>query len=270
MNVLDFKTRKQEGQKISMLTCYDYTSAKIIANTTIDCVLVGDSSAMTMHGYSNTIHANLAMLEFHTKAVAKALSSQFIVADLPFLSFRKSYEKTISAVETLVRAGAQAVKLEGIIGNEDIISHIIHSGIPVMGHLGLTPQHLHQLGGFRKQGRESKGAQSIYEAALKLEELGCFALVLECIPHVLASKISQKLSIPCIGIGAGHQVDGQVLVWQDLLGLDKDTHLSFVKKYLPGFDLIHSAISKFDKEVKNQTFSLPKSEHKKTKELLCS
>ena len=161
-------------------------------------------------------------------------SKKFLVSDLPFLSYRKSDFETMSNVENLMKSGAHGIKLEGVLGQEKIISHIVNSGVPVMGHLGLTPQSVHQLGGFKVQGKDHNVAQKIRDQAKTLENLGCFAVVLECVPMSLSKQITEDLSIPTIGIGAGPYVDGQVLVLQDLLGFQKDMNFKFVKNYLNG------------------------------------
>ena len=248
-----FLQRKKNHQKISMITCYDATFAKIIAKTNIDCVLVGDSCAMVMHGEKTTIFATMNMMREHTKAVRKGLAHIFLVADMPFLSFRKGIPDAVEAAGELMQAGADAVKIEGLLGHEKTLSHLIQSGIPVMGHLGLTPQYCHSLGGYKIQGREEQSAQAIKAQALRLEELGCFSLVLECIPEYLGGEIARSLSIPVIGIGAGREVDGQVLVLQDLLGLS-GVKTTFVRKYLSGFDLVADALNSYCSDVNDGSF----------------
>jgi len=158
MTVLDFERKKGAGERIVMVTCYDYTSAAILDKTDADCLLVGDSLAMTMHGFQDTISATLEMMALHTRAVRRGAKDKFIVADLPFLSYRKSLSDNIAAAEALMRAGAHSVKLEGAAGNEEFISHLVHSGVPVMGHIGLTPQSVHRLGGFKVLGKTGEGA----------------------------------------------------------------------------------------------------------------
>lgn len=259
MNVLDFHSKKQKNEKITMVTCYDYTSALCLAKTNIDCLLVGDSLAMTMHGYEDTLGATLEMMTLHTAAVKRGAGKKFIVSDLPFLSYRQSLSKTMQAVEALMRAGAHAVKLEGAAGNLDTIRHITESGVPVMGHLGLTPQYIHTLGGFRVQGRSEAAAKTLLDDAKALEAAGCFAIVLECIPAELATHITQALSIPTIGIGAGAQTDGQVLVFQDLLGLNPQFKPKFVKYFATGAEMVQAAIDQYCAEVKTQVF--PTHEH---------
>lgn len=254
MNVLDFKKMRENNAKISMVTCYDFWSAQIIAKTNIDCILVGDSLAMVIHGYPTTIPATVDIMTLHVKSVVKGAGDKFVIGDLPFCSYRKDFHTSMTAVEQVMQAGAQAVKLEGVFGNEVLIEHIVHSGIPVMGHIGLTPQSVHQLGGFRVQGRDESIANSLIDQALTLEKLGCFAIVIECVPAALAKKITEQLSIPTIGIGAGPDVSGQVLVLHDLLGLNSEPEAKFVKVYLPGHSLITEALNHYNEEVKNGNF----------------
>lgn len=259
MNILDFYKKKQSGEKISMITCYDYTSARIVSNTAVDCILVGDSVAMVMHGYKHTLSANIDMMCFHTAAVHRGASNKFIIGDLPFLSYRKSLSDNMTAAEKIMRAGANAVKLEGTAGNLDFIKHLTESGIPVMGHLGLTPQALHMLGGYKIQGKSAEAADQIKMDALLLEKAGCFSVVLECIPKQLATEITASLSIPTIGVGAGPNTDGQVLVFQDLLGMNIDMKPKFVKSFFNGFDAIKESIDIFVNEI--QTGEFPNDEH---------
>jgi 3-methyl-2-oxobutanoate hydroxymethyltransferase len=259
MNSLDFYRKKQSGEKISMITCYDYTSARLLADTSIDCLLVGDSAAMTMHGHKDTLLATLPMMCFHTTAVGRGAGDKFIISDMPFLSYRKSLSKNVSAAEALIQAGAHAVKLEGAAGNAKLIRHLVESGVPVMGHLGLTIQLLRVLGGFKVQGKTQESAKRIKEDAFHLQEAGCFALVLECIPNPLAKDITQSLSIPTIGIGAGPDTDGQVLVFQDLLGLNTDFKPKFVKTFLNGHEQVKNGVEAYVQAVKSGEF--PGNEH---------
>ena len=259
ISVCDFQKKKTAGEKIAMVTCYDYTSAAILNKTGIDCLLVGDSLAMTMHGFRDTISATVEMMAMHTAAVARGAKDKFIISDLPFLSYRSSLSKNMAAVRALMQAGAHAVKLEGASGNAEFIAHLVHSGVPVMGHLGLTPQFVHQLGGYKVQGKTEEAARRILEEALVLEKAGCFALVLECVPAAVAEKISKKLKIPAIGIGAGAATDGQVLVFQDLLGLNTDFKPKFVKRFLDGAALLTQAVEDYARAVKTEEF--PAHEH---------
>jgi len=258
MKIHDFKKYKHEGKKISLITAYDYTMARILNSTNIDCILVGDSLSMIMHGYSSTLMATNEIMAIHTKAVVKGAPDKFIVADMPFLSFRKGVLPAMECVEKLMQAGAHAVKLEGVRGHEGVIENIIHSDIPVMGHLGLTPQSVNRFGGYKVQGKNEIDAKNILNDAKKLETLGCFALVLECIPSELAREITGVLKIPTIGIGAGLYTDGQVLVLQDMLGMYKDISPKFVKKYIDGFNLIKNAVNNFDADIKTGEFPTEK------------
>ena len=254
MNVLDFQTCKIRGEKIVMLTCYDYTSARIVQDSDVDVILVGDSAAMVMHGYGTTIPADVAMMCQHIESVSRGTKNKFIVGDMPFLSFRQSLTDNMRAVASVMKAGAHAVKLEGIEGNVETIRHTVKSGVPVMGHLGLTPQSVNQLGGYRVQGRGDRAAEKLREEALACEQAGCFAIVLECVPDDLAAEITASLSIPTIGIGAGAGTDGQVLVMQDLLGLSSDFKPKFVRKYLDGRAVLLNAFNAYASDVKNGSF----------------
>ena len=254
MNVLDFQVCKARHEKIVMLTCYDYTSARIVQDSDIDVILVGDSAAMVMHGYGTTIPADIEMMCRHIESVSRGTKNKFIVGDMPFLSFRQSRTDNMRAVASVMKAGAHAVKLEGIEGNAATIAHIVKSGVPVMGHLGLTPQSVNQLGGFRVQGRGDSAAQALRKEALACEQAGCFALVLECVPEALAAEITESLTIPTIGIGAGAHTDGQVLVMQDLLGLSSDFKPRFVRTYLDGKRLWRDAFNAYASDVKSGHF----------------
>lgn len=259
MNVLDFYKKKNNNDKLTMVTCYDYTSARLLSESSVDCLLVGDSVAMTMHGFKDTLSATLEMMCFHTAAVNRGASNKFIVSDLPFLSYRKSLSKNVSAAQVLMQAGAHAVKLECAAGNTKLIRHLSESGIPVMGHLGLTPQSVHILGGYKVQGRTEESAKRLKEDALILQEAGCFAVVLECVPADLAKEITEELSVPTIGIGAGPFTDGQVLVFQDLLGLNTDFKPKFVKAFINGHAELKNGIEMFHQAVKSGEF--PQYEH---------
>ena len=241
-------------RKISMITCYDSWTARIVNSSNIDLILVGDSLAMVMHGFESTLPANVNMMELHTQATRRGAPDKFIVSDMPFLSYRKGLAQTVEAAGTLMCAGANAVKLEGVRGNEEIIEHLVQSGIPVMGHLGLTPQSVNNFGGNKVQGKKDEQAEKILEDALKLEQLGCFSLVLECIPASLAEKITQNLQIPTIGIGAGKNTDGQVLVMQDMLGMNNEFKPRFLRCYLEGEKLFKDAFNRFNKDVKSGSF----------------
>jgi len=259
MNIFDFQRKKQSNEKISMLTCYDYTSARIVANTSIDCLLVGDSVAMTMHGFKDTLAATLDMMCMHTEAVNRGAPNKFIVGDLPFLSYRKSITKSVEAAERLMKSGANAIKLEGAIGNEKFIRHMTDSGVPVMGHLGLTPQLIHTLGGHKIQAKTEEAQEKLKNDAFALQAAGCFAIVLECVPRKIAKEITELLSIPTIGIGAGPDTNGQVLVFQDLLGLNIDFKPKFVKNFMKGFSHVSESIENYVKDLQSGDF--PQNEH---------
>lgn len=255
--ILDFAAAKIEKRPISMVTCYDSTSAKIVAASNVDCILVGDSAAMTMHGFNDTLNATPEMLEYHVAAVRRGAPEKFIVADLPFLAHRGSMDATLAVVARVMRAGANAVKIEGIDGSEDVFRHIVQSGVPVMGHLGLTPQSVHAFGGFKVQGKTEVAAKHIRQQAAVLEECGVFAIVLECVPSPLAKEITEAAHVPTIGIGAGVGCDGQVLVFQDVLGLNTDFRPKFVRQFAQGSAIFKDALNKFDSEVKERTFPAP-------------
>lgn len=248
----------EQGKKITMLTCYDAAFASIIDQTDLDMILVGDSVAMVCHGFPDTTHATLEMMCMHTQAVARAQPHQMIVSDLPFLSYRKGLSEGMDAVDQLLKAGAHAIKLEGVDGNETFIQHLVESGVPVMGHLGLTPQHVHQMGGFVIQGRSKQQQDKLLKDAKQLEALGCFAMVLECVPAPLASKLSEQIAMPVIGIGAGPNVDGQVLVLHDVLGISGEG-LRFVKNQMEGQQLVQTAIQAYCDQVRALAF--PEMEH---------
>ncbi|MBJ80437.1 MAG: 3-methyl-2-oxobutanoate hydroxymethyltransferase [Myxococcales bacterium] len=245
---------KDENRKISMVTAYDYTAARILNESNVDVLLVGDSASMVMHGHSTTVHATLEMMAWHTAAVCKGAPDKTVVADMPFLAHRGSLDTTMDAVNLLMKAGATALKIEGADGSLETIAHICQSGVPVMGHLGLTPQSVHHLGGHKVQATNEEEAQALIENALALEKAGVFALVLEMVPADLAMKVTDRLSIPTIGIGAGPATSGQVLVWHDLLGMNKDFAPRFLRTYLNGFDDILGALNKYDADVKNREF----------------
>jgi 3-methyl-2-oxobutanoate hydroxymethyltransferase len=254
VKIQDFKAFKKSGRKISMITCYDHWSAKILNQSQIDCILVGDSLAMVMHGHTTTIQATVGMMSLHTQAVARGAVSKFIVGDMPFLANRKSLNVAMTSVEKIMKAGAHAVKIEGAKGNLKLIHHMVESGVPVMGHLGLTPQSIHQIGGFKVQGRTPKEFEDLIADAMALEQAGCFALVLECVPSKLAAEVTAKLSIPTIGIGAGEDVDGQVLVLQDMLGMNPDFTPKFLRKYMDGFSAIQKAVNHYHQDIQNKKF----------------
>jgi 3-methyl-2-oxobutanoate hydroxymethyltransferase len=253
-SIFDFKKKKETQQKISMLTCYDFWSAQILNESSIDAILVGDSTAMVMHGHATTLPASVKLMAIHCSAVVKGAPQKFIVGDLPFLSYRKGLTANVQAVHTLMNTGVHAVKLEGATGNLKLIEHLVQSGVPVMGHLGLTPQSVYQLGGYKVQGRDSKAKDLILQQAIDLQNAGCFSLVLECVPHDLGKIITEKLEIATIGIGAGADTDGQILVLHDMLGLNKSFKAKFVRQFLKGESLIASAIEDYHQSVSKSEF----------------
>lgn len=255
MTTLDFLKFKQENRKVSMVTCYDATFARLIDQTDIDCILIGDSCSMVMHGESTTIPATMEWMCEHTRSVRNG-TSKYIVADMPFLSTRKGLEHATDCAGRLIVAGANCVKIEGVFGQEEILRHLVMSGIPVMAHLGLTPQFFQAFGGHKMQGKTDAAAEKILEEAKKAEEIGCFCVLLECIPASLAERIAKTVSVPVIGIGAGVNVDGQVLVLQDLLGMS-GFKPRFVRQYLNGEELIRNALNHYAGDVHDSTFPGP-------------
>ncbi|MEW6244035.1 MAG: 3-methyl-2-oxobutanoate hydroxymethyltransferase [Bacillota bacterium] len=249
---------KKEGQKIRMVTAYDYPTAVIIDQTDIELILVGDSLGMVMLGYEGTVPVTMDEMIHHTKAVVRGARNTFIVGDLPFMSYNVSVEQAVTNAGRIMKeGGADCVKLEGGLDFADTVRAIVRAGIPVMGHIGLTPQTASALGGFKVQGKDMESARQIYEDALALEEAGAFALVLEAIPAPLAKIITEKLRIPTIGIGAGVHCDGQVLVLHDLLGLFNRFVPKFVKRYAKMDDSIREALNTYAAEVASQVFPGP-------------
>lgn len=250
----EFRIRKENNKPISLVTCYDYWSALIINETEIDAVLVGDSAAMVMHGFSTTVNAEVDMMAYHIAAVKRGLTDKLLIADFPFLAHRKGNRYALETVDKFMKLGANAVKIEGADTNIKTIKHIVDSGVPVMGHIGLTPQSVNSLGGFLIQGKDSVSAKRLIDDAKSLEDAGCFSIVIELVPAQLGKDITESVRIPTIGIGAGPYTSGQVLVLQDLLGLSKNFHPKFLRKYLNGFDLIKDALVKYDADVKAKLF----------------
>ncbi|MFN7170206.1 MAG: 3-methyl-2-oxobutanoate hydroxymethyltransferase [Candidatus Omnitrophota bacterium] len=273
MTIPDILEAKNKGKKITMLTAYDFPLASFIDQAGIDIILVGDSLGMVVLGYENTLPVTMEEMLHHIKAVKRAIKYALLVGDMPYLSFHKSKEDAIyNAGRFIKEAGCDAVKLEYYPGVIEITKAIVQAGIPVMGHIGLTPQTAIQLGGFKVQGREAKAAQALLEAAVSFEEVGCFSIVLECVPDKVAKIITGKLKIPTIGIGAGPDCDGQVLVTHDMLGLFERFLPKFAKQYINLAPQIIEAIKKFKEEVekgvfpdKSHSFTIPEEELKKIK-----
>lgn len=250
--VVDMKSR---GEKISMITAYDYTMAKIVDNGGIDVILVGDSASNVMAGHETTLPITLEQMIYHTSCVVRGVDRALVVADLPFMSYQVTIkEALISAGRMMKEAGAHAIKLEGGTYIVDTVKRIVDAGIPVMGHLGLTPQSIYKFGTYKVRAKEEAEANQLIEDALKLQEAGCFALVLEKIPAALAKKVTDSLNIPTIGIGAGAWCDGQVLVVHDMLGLTKDFKPRFIRRYMNLFEDMSVAVANYVTDVKSGSF----------------
>lgn len=258
MTAADFRSFKSESRRITMMTAYDYTSARLVDEAGMDVILVGDSLGMVILGYENTLQVTMADMLHHTRAVSRGAGKAMVIADMPFLSYHISPEEAVrNAGRFIQEAGAHAVKLEGGKTIAPQIKAILAAQIPVLGHLGLTPQSVHRFGGFKVQGREEAAARALIEEALLLQELGVFGIVLECIPAPLAALITEKLSIPTIGIGAGVGCDGQVLVYQDVLGLNRGFTPKFVKQYGELGDAIVNALRHYADDVRTGAFPEP-------------
>jgi len=246
---------KRRGEKISMLTAYDYTMAKIIDYTGIDVILVGDSASNVMAGHETTLPITLDQMIYHASSVIRAIDRALVVVDLPFGSYQgNSKEALTSAIKIMKESGAHAVKLEGGREIKDSIERILSAGIPVMGHLGLTPQSIYKFGKYTVRAKEEEEAKRLMEDAKILEESGCFALVLEKIPAKLAQQVAQSISIPVIGIGAGGGVDGQVLVTHDMLGMTHEFSPRFLRRYLNLYESMSNAFQQYIKDVKSKDF----------------
>jgi 3-methyl-2-oxobutanoate hydroxymethyltransferase len=255
--ILELQRAARERRGLVMVAAYDALMARLVAATTADAILVGDSVAMVAHGFPSTVHATIEMMAVHVAAVRRGAPEILLVADLPFLSVRRGLAAATDAAGALMQAGATAVKIEGVAGHADVIAHLVQGGIPVMGHLGLTPQSVHQLGGHRLQGRSVEEAEKIRREARTLEESGAFAIVLECIPAALAAIITGERAIPTIGIGAGAGTGGQVLVLSDLLGLDARFRPRFARCYVDGDAIVRDAIDRFARDVRAAEFPAP-------------
>lgn len=253
-SILDFSRAKREQQPIVLVAAYDALMARILAASEADAILVGDSVAMVVHGFTSTVQATVEMMALHVAAVRRGAPDMVVIADMPFLSVRQGLSAATGAAGVLMQAGATAVKVEGVAGHEEVIAHLVGSGIPVMGHLGLTPQSVNQFGGYRLQGRAPAEAARVSDEARVLEELGAFSLVLECVPAALAAAITVERSIPTIGIGAGGGTAGQVLVLADLLGLDDRFRPRFARRYVEGHGLVRDAVDRFARDVRGATF----------------
>ncbi|HBV86923.1 MAG TPA: 3-methyl-2-oxobutanoate hydroxymethyltransferase [Desulfosporosinus sp.] len=255
----DFEKMKQVGEKISMLTAYDYPSAQFVEEAGVDIILVGDSLGMVVLGYDSTVPVTMEEILHHTKAVRRGAAQTFVVADMPFMSYATTDLAIMNAGRLIKEGGADAVKLEGGLDIAPIVQILTRAGIPVVGHIGLTPQTANQLGGFKVQGRDLESAKQLIKDAQALEQAGAFLLTLEAIPRQVAKQISTELTIPTIGIGAGADCDGQVLVYHDILGLFKRFRPKFVKQYAELRSTSVQAIQEYHKEVKDGVF--PSEEH---------
>jgi 3-methyl-2-oxobutanoate hydroxymethyltransferase len=248
-SVLDFKARKGRGPKISMVSAYTHWEARFLAASPVDCVLVGDSLAVVLDGEPNTFAATPEIMARHVHAVARGVGEKLVIADFPFLAARRGLTAATDCAALLLRAGAHAVKIEGVDGHEDVLHHLVQSGVPVLGHLGLTPQSLHAFGGHKVQGKTDAAAADLLRQARAIEAAGCFGLVLECVPTAVAREITAAVGIPTIGIGAGPHPDGQVLVFHDLLGLNPGFDARFLRRFADGGAVVTDGLAAFAQAV---------------------
>lgn len=252
--------QKKNGEKITMLTAYDYSTAKLIDEAGINSILIGDSLGMVMLGYEDTLSVTMEDMIHHTKAVTRGAKNALVIADMPFMSYQTSvYDAVVNAGRLIKEGGAQAVKLEGGATVCEQIRAITNASIPVMGHIGMTPQSVNAFGGFKVQGKSEEAARKIIEDAKAIEEAGAFGIVIECVPAKLSKLISEVVSIPTIGIGAGAGCDGQVLVYQDMLGMFPDFTPKFVRKFANVGEIMKTAFGEYIEEVKAGNF--PSEEH---------
>jgi 3-methyl-2-oxobutanoate hydroxymethyltransferase len=266
---LELRKMKEQGERIAMLTAYDYSFARLCDQAGIDILLVGDSLGMVIQGQKNTLPVTMEHMIYHCQAVARGVEAAsgraMVVGDLPFMSYQSDLDEAMRNAGRLIKEGqAEAVKLEGGAEYVELVSKLVRVGIPVMGHLGLTPQSLHALGGFKVQGRDDLAAQRLKSDALALAEAGCFSLVLEGIPQELGAEITESLTIPTIGIGAGPECDGQVLVIYDLLGMNEEFRPRFVKRYENFAVRIRTAIDSYVGEVRSGAFPGPEHSFSRT------
>lgn len=255
ITINDILNRKKDKKRITALTAYDYPSAKIASNAGIDIILVGDSLGMVIQGEENTLKVEVEDMIYHTSLVSKAEPKSLIITDMPYMSYHLSIEKSVENAMKLIKyGGAEGVKIEGGEKRIDTIKAIIDSEIPVMGHLGLTPQSINIMGGFKVQGKLKQKAEEIYKDAIKLEKAGVFSIVLESIPEELSQIITNELKIPTIGIGAGKFCDGQILVFHDLLGISNEKTPKFVRKYANIYDISIKAIREYINDINSNNF----------------
>jgi 3-methyl-2-oxobutanoate hydroxymethyltransferase len=246
---------KEQGEKIAMLTAYDFTMAKIVDAAGIDVILVGDSASNVMAGHETTLPITLDQMIYHASSVVRGIDRALVVVDLPFGSYQSDSKEALrSAIRIMKESGAHAVKLEGGKEIKDSIKKILNAGIPVMGHLGLTPQSIYKFGTYTVRAREEAEAQKLREDALMLEKMGCFAIVLEKVPAALATEVAQSVSVPVIGIGAGGGVDGQVLVTHDMLGMTHEFSPRFLRRYLDLYNDMSGAFGQYVSDVKSKDF----------------
>jgi 3-methyl-2-oxobutanoate hydroxymethyltransferase len=246
---------KNNSEKISMLTAYDFSFAKIIDEAGIDIILVGDSASNVMAGHETTLPITLDQMIYHASSVVRAVNRALVIVDLPFGTYQADSKEALkSAIKIMKESGAHAVKLEGGYQAKESIERIIQAGIPVMGHLGLTPQSIYKFGTYEVRAKDKQEADTLLNDALMLEEIGCFSVLLEKIPNKLSKEVSSKLTVPIIGIGAGSHVDGQVLVLQDMLGMNKDFSPRFLRRYLDLDSLIGNAVKKYSTDIKSGDF----------------
>lgn len=246
---------KAHGEKISMLTAYDFTMAKIVDSSGVDVILVGDSASNVMAGHETTLPITLDHMIYHASSVVRGVERALVVVDLPFGTYQSDPKEALrSAIRIMKESGGHAVKLEGGSEIKDSVKKLLHAGIPVMGHLGLTPQSIYKFGSYTVRAKEDAEAEKLVEDAKLLERLGCFAIVLEKIPASLAQKVAESLTIPVIGIGAGGSVDGQVLVIHDMLGMNNEFSPRFLRRYLNLYDEMTTAIGQYSKDVKSGDF----------------
>jgi len=255
ITIVTLQKKKETGEKITAVTAYDFPTAKIVSDAGIDLILVGDSLGMVLQGYPNTLKVNMDEMVYHTSLVARAQPRSLLVADMPFQSYHINAEKAVeNAIRFVKEGGAEAVKLEGGKKRFKVIESILDAEIPVLGHLGLTPQSIHLFGGYKVQGKLKERAREILDDAVALQELGVFALVLESIPLELAQKITGSLSIPTIGIGAGKYCDGQILVFHDLMGFTSGYQPKFARKYADVQAVMQGALKHYIQDVAGGTF----------------
>ena len=253
---------KQNGEKISMLTAYDYTMAKIVDAAKVDVILVGDSASNVMAGHETTLPITLDQMIYHASSVIRAVNRALVVVDIPFGSYQSDPKEALrSAIRIMKESGAHAVKVEGGMEIKESVKRILNAGIPVMGHLGLTPQAIYKFGTYTVRAKEKEEAEKLLSDALLLEKLGCFAVVLEKIPAELTRKVSEKLTIPTIGIGGGRYADGQVLVIHDLLGMTHEFNPRFLRRYMNLYQEMGDAISKYVADVKSEDFPSDKEQY---------